>query len=69
MISVNKNDMYVVDITDMSTDGEGIGKIDGYTLFVKDTVIGDKVEVKIMKAKKNYAFARLMRASLSARAC
>ena len=60
MISVNKNDMYVVDITDMSTDGEGIGKIDGYTLFVKDTVIGDKVEVKIMKAKKNYAFARLM---------
>lgn len=58
---VNKNDIYEIDIVDMSTDGEGIGKIDGYTLFVKDTVIGDKVEVKIMKAKKNYAFARLMR--------
>lgn len=58
---VNKNDIYEIDIVDMSTDGEGIGKIDGYTLFVKDTVIGDRVEVKIMKAKKNYAFARLMK--------
>ena len=32
--------------------GEGIGKVDGYTVFVKDTVIGDKVQAKIMKAKK-----------------
>lgn len=56
-----KNDLATVTITDMGHDGEGIGKIDGYTLFVKDTVIGDTAEVKIMKAKKNYAYARLMR--------
>lgn len=56
-----KNDLVTVTITDMGHDGEGIGKIDGYTLFVKDTVIGDTAEVKIMKAKKNYAYARLMR--------
>ena len=54
-----KNDLCTVTIEDMGTDGEGIGKIDGYTLFIKDAVIGDRVEAKIMKAKKNYAYARL----------
>ena len=44
----------------MGHDGEGIGKVDGYTVFVKDTVIGDKVQAKIMKAKKNYGYARLV---------
>lgn len=49
-----------VDITDMGQDGEGIGKVEGYTLFVKDAVIGDRVQVKVMKAKKNYGYARLL---------
>ena len=57
---LKKNDMVSVAITDMGVDGEGIGKVDGYTLFVKDAVIGDKVLVKVMKAKKNYGYARLM---------
>lgn len=56
----DKNDVLEVEITDQGTTGEGIGKIEGYALFVKDTVIGDVVRVKIMKAKKNYAFAKLM---------
>jgi len=55
-----KNDMVTVTIEDMGQDGEGIGKIAGYTLFVKDTVIGDVAEVKIIKAKKNYGYGRLM---------
>lgn len=55
-----KNDILTVEITDLGTTGEGIGKVDGYTLFVKDAVIGDVVNAKIMKAKKNFAFARLM---------
>ena len=54
-----KNDHLTVEIEDMSNEGEGIGKVDGFTLFVKDTVIGDIAEVKIMKAKKHYAYARL----------
>lgn len=54
-----KNDRVTVTIEDMGMDGEGIGKADGYTLFIKDAVIGDLVEAKIMKAKKNYAYARL----------
>ena len=56
----SKNDILTVKIIDLGTTGEGIGKIDGYALFVKDTVIGDVVQVKIMKAKKNYAFAKLI---------
>lgn len=56
----NKNDVLEVEIIDQGTTGEGIGKIEGYALFVKDTVIGDIVRAKIMKAKKNYAFAKLI---------
>ncbi len=54
-----KNDILTVTIEDIGNDGEGIGKVDGYTLFVKDAVIGDRVSCKIMKAKKNYAYAKL----------
>lgn len=57
----NKNDVLTVSITDISNDGEGIGKIDGFPIFIKDTIIGDEAEIKIIKAKKNYAFARLVR--------
>ena len=41
-----KDDRLVIDIVDIGNDGEGIGKIDGYTLFVKDALPGDKVKVK-----------------------
>ena len=58
--SYAKNDLVTLKITDMGNDGEGIGKVDGYTLFVKDAVIGDTVSAKVMKAKKNYGYARLM---------
>ncbi|MCM1326973.1 MAG: class I SAM-dependent RNA methyltransferase [Bacteroidales bacterium] len=54
-----KNDYVTVTIEDMGSEGEGIGKVDGFTLFVKDAVIGDIVEAKIVKSKKNYAYARL----------
>lgn len=54
-----KNDYVTVTIEDMGSEGEGIGKADGFTLFIKDAVIGDTVEAKIMKSKKHYAYARL----------
>lgn len=47
-----KNDRIQVTIEDMGDTGEGIGKTDGYTWFVKDAVIGDEVEAKVMKTKK-----------------
>ena len=55
-----KNDLITLKIEDCGVDGEGIGKADGFTVFVKDAVIGDVVTVKIMKAKKNYGYGRLM---------
>lgn len=54
-----KNTCVTVKIEDMGAEGEGIGKVDGFTLFVKDAIIGDTVEAKIVKSKKNYAYARL----------
>ena len=59
-IVCNKNDEFELEITDLGSTGEGIGKIDGYTLFVKDALIGDKVRVKVMKTKKNYGYARML---------
>ena len=56
-----KNDRFTVTIEDLSEDGSGIGKTDGYIWFIKDTVIGDMVEAKAMKMKKSYGFARLER--------
>ncbi len=57
--SFKKNDIVTVTIEDIGNDGEGIGKADGYTLFVKDAVIGDMVEARITKCKKNYGYARV----------
>ena len=57
---MQKNEVAIVTIEDIGVNGEGIGKVDGYTLFIKDAVIGDVAEVKVMKAKKNYGYARLM---------
>ena len=47
-----KNDLVTLEIEDCGIDGEGIGKADGFTVFVKDAVIGDTVTAKIIKAKK-----------------
>ena len=54
-----KNDLTTVTVEDMGADGEGIGKADGFTLFVKDAVVGDVAQVRITKVKKQYAYARL----------
>ena len=57
---LKKNDIIKIEIEDMGSEGEGIGHVNGYALFVKDTIPGDVAEVKIMKMKKSYGYARLM---------
>ena len=47
---MQKNDVVTVTIEDIGVNGEGIGKVDGYTLFIKDAMIGDVIEAKVMKA-------------------
>ncbi len=66
---LTKDAVLTVTIDDISSDGSGIGHVPfdepdasgrGYTLFIKDAVIGDTVSCRIMKAKKSYAYARLL---------
>lgn len=58
---MKKDDIIRLQIEDMSAEGSGIGKLDGFAFFVKDAIIGDEIEAKIMKMKKNYGYARLVR--------
>lgn len=44
-----------MDIVDISYEGKGIGKIEGLAVFVPETVVGDKIKVRLTKVKKNYA--------------
>jgi len=58
---IKKNDTFELVIEDMSEDGAGVGRLDGYIWFVKDAVIGDRIEASAMKMKKSYGFARLVK--------
>ena len=53
-----KNDEFILEITDVTTDGSGIGKLDGMAVFVPLTAVGDVVRVKALKVKKTYAFGK-----------
>lgn len=59
-MELKKNQEILLTIEDFTKDGEGLGKYQGFPLFIKDTVIGDKVRVSITKLKKNYGYARLV---------
>lgn len=54
-----KNQIVTVTIEDIGNEGEGIGKLNGYPLFIKDTVIGDQIRARLTKLKKTYGYARL----------
>lgn len=58
---MNKNDLLTLTIEGMGNEGEGIGKVDGFPLFVKDALPGDVIEAKVLKVKKTYGYARLMK--------
>lgn len=60
ILSFHKNEEFETTIIDITKDGEGIGKTDAFTWFIKDTVIGDRIRASIMKVKKNYGYARLV---------
>ena len=57
---MKKDDLIELTIEDLGVDGEGIGKVDGMAIFVKDAVPRDRVQAKVMKMKKSYGYARLM---------
>ena len=59
-VPVIKNQQYEMTIVDIGSEGEGIGKIDDFTVFVPNAVKGDRIEAKILKVKKNFAFGKLI---------
>lgn len=58
---VEKNKNYTIEITDISSDGNGVGAIDGFAVFVPLTAIGDKAEIVIVKVLSHYAVGRMLR--------
>lgn len=59
-LPVAKNDTCVIEIIGMNHDGEGVGRVEGYTLFVSGALPGEQVEVKVLKTKKQYGYAKLL---------
>ncbi len=59
-MDIIKNKDYEVVIEDMTMNGEGVCRIDGYALFVKNALVGDRAIVRVIKTKKNYGYGRLM---------
>lgn len=59
-VPVAKNDEVIIDIIGMNHDGEGVGRAEGYTLFVQGALPGEKVSVKVLKTKKQYGYAKLL---------
>ena len=57
---VEKNKRYEIEITGVSSDGNGVGTVDGFTVFVPMTVTGDICDVLIVKVLTRYAIGRLM---------
>ena len=57
---MNKNEEYVVDIIDNGFEGEGIAKIDGLTIFVPNTIKGEKVKIKILKVCSSHAYGKII---------
>ena len=59
-LTVRKNQDYIVEISDQTHEGMGVGKIDGFTVFIEGAIFGETVEVKIVKILKNYSYGKLL---------
>lgn len=59
-LPVEKNQTYTMSITDIGTNGEGIGRIDGYTVFVEGALPEDVIKVLIVKTKKHFGYGKLL---------
>ena len=60
-MSIKEKEIYEIDIIDMGEDGEGIGRIDGFTVFVTGGIVGDTVRIKLTKKKKQYGMGRIIK--------
>ena len=59
-MEIRKNEEYIVDIIDNGFEGEGIAKINNFTIFIKGAIKGEKVRILILKVNSSYAFAKII---------
>ena len=59
-IPVEKNKEYIVDIIDNGFEGEGIAKIDNFTIFIPNAIKGEKVKILIVKVLSSHAFGKIV---------
>ena len=59
-MNLQKNQEYIVDIIDNGFEGEGIAKIDGFTIFIPGAIKGEKVRILIVKVLSSHAFGKLL---------
>ena len=59
-MEINKNEEYVVDVIDYGMEGEGIAKIDNFTIFIPNALKGEKVKIIIVKVLKNYGYGKVL---------
>lgn len=57
---VKKNQTIILDFEDLTSEGSGVGKIDGYPLFVPFALPGEKAKVLVVKANKNFGYGKLL---------
>ena len=57
---VEKNKEYIVDIIDNGYEGEGIAKIEGFTIFIPGAIKGEKIKIKILKVTSSHAFGKII---------
>ncbi|EMF0079596.1 23S rRNA (uracil(1939)-C(5))-methyltransferase RlmD [Enterococcus hirae] len=58
-LSVKKNERYTLDIIDLSYEGMGVAKIDGYPLFIENALPGERVEVLVVKAGNKFGYGKV----------
>ncbi|MHC1719953.1 MAG: 23S rRNA (uracil(1939)-C(5))-methyltransferase RlmD [Clostridiaceae bacterium] len=58
---VEKNKEYVVDIQGMGYEGEGVSRINNFTVFIPGALENEKVKIKIVKINKNFGFGKLLK--------
>ena len=56
---IKKNDIITLEITDISSDGNGVGKYENIAVFVPMTAVGDVCRVKILKVLSSYCFGKV----------
>ncbi|MBU5485183.1 23S rRNA (uracil(1939)-C(5))-methyltransferase RlmD [Clostridium sp. MSJ-11] len=60
IVPVEKNKDYIVDITGFASEGQGVAKVQDFTIFISGAIKGEKCKIKVVKVNKNYAFGKIV---------